>query len=149
MTRFVLRSFPREKTDKETTVGWQWRSDIGVCLSVTRPLCRAVSGAFGRSAPPSSISLCRRERSRSPQSRGQLVAYSCLSVYVHSLPPSVDPPLKPGAPAETENPPLPRGPREKMVAALRPRYFYCAIRIVLMRQIPDGTFFFWSTHTLP
>lgn len=32
------------------------------------------------------------ESEADPPVRGQLVAYSCLSVYVHSLPPSVDPP---------------------------------------------------------
>lgn len=38
----------------------------------------------------------------------------------------------------TEKPPLPSGPSEKMVAPVRPRYFSCGIRTVLIRQIPAG-----------
>lgn len=78
------------------------------------------------------------ESEADPPVRGQLVAYSCLSVYVHSLPPSVDPPQ----PLLRQKILHYRADRErKWSPALRPRYFYCAIRIVLMRQIPDGTFF--------
>lgn len=70
------------------------------------------NGALGCSAskPPF---LPLRDRKQIPPVRGQLVAYSCLSVHVHSLPPSCG--SSPTS-APTPNPPLPTGARGKMVA---------------------------------
>lgn len=82
---------------------------------------------------PSHHSPSSETESRSPV-RGQLVAYSCLSVHVHSLPSSVYPPNL----LATENPPLPSGSSEKMVAPECPRHFCYGIRTVLIRQIPAG-----------
>lgn len=59
--------------------------------TVMRRLCRVAHLA---AVLPSHHSPSSKTESRSPV-RGQLVAYSCLSVYVHSLPPSVDPPQPP------------------------------------------------------
>lgn len=52
------------------------------------------SGAFGCSTSKPPFPLSSETESRSPV-RGQLVAYSCLSVHVHSLPPSAYPPQPP------------------------------------------------------
>lgn len=52
------------------------------------------SGAFGCSASKPPFPLVG-DRKQIPLVRGQLVAYSCPSVHVHSLPPSVDPPQPP------------------------------------------------------
>lgn len=59
--------------------------------TVMRRLCRVAHLA---AVLPSHHSPSSETESRSPV-RGQLVAYSCLSVHVHSLPPSVDPPQPP------------------------------------------------------
>lgn len=87
------------------------------------------------------LHLTRPELSRSPS---LVVSWSptaaCPSTSIRFLLPWILPNLRHHRSRRHKNPPLPSGPREKMVAALRPRYFYCAIRTVLMRQIPDGTF---------
>lgn len=64
---------------------YAWRS---YHPTVMRRLCRVAHLA---AVPPSHHTPSPETESRSPV-RGQLVAYSCLSVHVHSLPPSVDPP---------------------------------------------------------
>lgn len=99
--------------------------------SVMRRLCRVAHLA---AVLPSHHSPLSETESRSPV-RGQLVAYSCLSVHVHSLPPSVYPP----------HPPI----REKILHCREDRArkwslllvrdtLVVGIRTVLIRQIPAG-----------
>lgn len=77
--------------DKETTVGSHGGARLA-CVGDEAPMPSSEWRIWLQCSHPPSHSV--GELSRSPV-RGQLVAYSCLSVYVHSLPPSVDPPQPP------------------------------------------------------
>lgn len=115
---------------------WQ-RNPPSLCVSVTnRPFHRAASGAFGCIAPI--LHLSRSELSRSPSSwsAGRLQLPVRLRPFASSF--------RGSSPTSTISGTKVlhyRANREGKWSLLsRPRYFYCAIRIVLMRQIPDGTF---------
>lgn len=74
---------------------------------------------------PSHHSPSSETESRSPVF-GQLVAYSCLSVHVHSLPPSVVPPQ---TSAPTQNSSITeQSVRENGRSSVRPRYFCRGVR---------------------
>ncbi|PWA17594.1 hypothetical protein CCH79_00008326 [Gambusia affinis] len=70
-------------------------------------------------------------RSPSPWSAGRLQLPVCPRLFASSFRRS-----SPKTPLRQKNPPLPSRPREKMVAAVCPRYFCCGIRTELIRQIP-------------
>lgn len=99
------------------------------------------SGAFGCSAskPPFPLVGDRKQIPR-PWSAG------CLQLPVRPRPFAFSfrvcsPPSCP-----TENPPLPSGPSEKMVARARPRHFRCGIRTILIRRIPTCDICSAMTH---